>query len=151
MPEEKKRPGHKLSAWISDSLYDGLLALGYFGRQISQTDTIIKALEMLLKESNSGDNGRQKDIEWEIVGDLNDHTGDHGGLGEIEAQVGDLQELIMEKDRHIETLKSEIDKAGKDKEAIQNLYNNYMLQMQTLINRKAIEATGAKKHWWQFW
>jgi hypothetical protein len=63
MPEEKKRPGHKLSAWISDSLYDDLLALGYFGRQISQTDTIIKALEMLLKESNLGDHGRQKDSE----------------------------------------------------------------------------------------
>jgi hypothetical protein len=151
MPEEKKRPGHKLSAWISDSLYDDLLALGYFGRQISQTDTIINALEMLLNESKSGDTGRQKDGEWEIAGDQNNHIGDHRRSGEIGIQLGDLQELIKEKDRHIETLKTEIDKAGKDKEAIQNLYNNYMLQMQTLINQKAIEAPGAKKKWWQFW
>jgi hypothetical protein len=41
--------------------------------------------------------------------------------------------------------------AGQDKEAVQNLYNNYMLQMQTLINQKAIEPPGAKKPWWRFW
>ncbi len=41
--------------------------------------------------------------------------------------------------------------ACQDKEAVQNLYNNYMLQMQTLINQKAIEAPGTKKPWWRFW
>jgi hypothetical protein len=53
---------------------------------------------------------------------------------------------------HNETLKAEIERAGQDKEAIQNLYNNYMLQMQTLINQKAIEAPGAKKkRFWEIW
>ena len=59
--------------------------------------------------------------------------------------------LIEEKDRHIETLRKELEKSGQDKEAIQNLYNNYMLQMQTLINQRTIEAPGAKKQWWRFW
>jgi hypothetical protein len=36
----------------------------------------------------------------------------------------------------------------QDKEAIQNLYNNYM---QTLINQKALEVPEAKKPWWRFW
>ena len=26
-----------------------------------------------------------------------------------------------------------------------------MMQVQTLINQKAIEAPGAKKPWWRFW
>ena len=39
------------------------------------------------------------------------------------------------------------------KKELENLRmnNNYMLQMQTLINQKAIEAPGAKKQWWRFW
>ena len=41
----------------------------------------------------------------------------------------------------------------KAKENLENFKgdNNYMLQMQTLINQKAIEAPGAKKPWWRFW
>jgi hypothetical protein len=39
----------------------------------------------------------------------------------------------------------------KDKETIQGLYDNYMRQMQTLIQQKAIEAPGEKKKWWKFW
>jgi len=50
-----------------------------------------------------------------------------------------------------EILRANIEELKKDKDTIQNLYNNYMLQMQTLINQKAIEAPGAKKPWWRFW
>jgi len=158
MPEEKKRSGHKLSAWISDRLYEDLKNLGYFGISISQTETITKALELLLKESQRGDIGRQKEENREIQGDLNDYIGDIGRLGELRAQVGDLHELSKEKDKHIDTLKAELEKAEKDKEdlkttynKLQDTYNNYMAQMQTLIKQKAIESPGAKKPWWRFW
>ena len=50
-----------------------------------------------------------------------------------------------------EILRANIQELKKDKDTIQNLYNNYMLQMQTLINQRAIEAPGAKKPWWRFW
>ena len=50
-----------------------------------------------------------------------------------------------------EILLANIEELKKDKDTIQNLYNNYMLQMQTLINQKSIEAPGAKKQWWRFW
>ena len=49
-----------------------------------------------------------------------------------------------ELEKHTETLKKEL-------EDIKSVHNNYMLQMQTLINQKAIEAPGAKKPWWRFW
>jgi hypothetical protein len=50
-----------------------------------------------------------------------------------------------------EILLANVEELKKDKDTIQNLYNNYMLQMQTLINQKSIEAPGAKKPWWRFW
>src|ERR1035437_3221571 len=48
-------------------------------------------------------------------------------------------------------LLANIEELKKDKDTIQNLYNNYMLQMQTLITQKSIEVPGAKKPWWRFW
>ena len=151
MPEEKKRPGHKLSAWISDSLYGDLKNLGYFGISISQTETINRALEILLKESQKGETGGLKEGNRGTQGDLNDYMEDVGRLGELRAQVGDLQELSKEKDKHIDTLRAELEKAERDKEDLKTTYNNYFLQVQTLINQKSIEAPGSKKPWWRFW
>jgi len=36
-------------------------------------------------------------------------------------------------------------KSEKDKENLKKMHNNYFLQVQTLINQKAIEAPGVKK------
>jgi len=144
MSEEKKRSGRKLSAWISDKLYDDLQALGYFGRRISQTETLTRALELLLTESKKGD-------KREMPGDTRETVGDTGRLGELESKVGDMQELINEKDRHIKTLKTELEKSGEREENLKETHRNYMLQVQTLINQKAIEAPGAKKPFWKFW
>lgn len=49
-----------------------------------------------------------------------------------------------------ETLKRELEKARLREENFQSVQNNYMLQVQSLINQKAIEAPGVKK-WWKFW
>lgn len=151
MTEEKKRSGHKLSAWISDQLYDDLQVLGYFGRQISQTETITSALELLLTESQEGDKGEILGDIRETLGDQTIKVGDSGRLGELEIKLGDMQDIINEKDKHIETLKDELNKAERDKEDLKVTYANYFTQVQTLINQKAIEAPGAKKPWWRFW
>ncbi len=59
---------------------------------------------------------------------------------------------IEERDQYIETLKRELEKAHQDKDNIQNIYDNYMRQMQTLIQQKAIEVPGDKKKpWYKFW
>jgi len=48
-------------------------------------------------------------------------------------------------------LKAELEKSSQREEDLKQMHNNYFLQVQTLINQKAIEAPGAKKKWWQFW
>jgi fatty acid/phospholipid biosynthesis enzyme len=55
-----------------------------------------------------------------------------------------LQARNEELEKHIETVKKEL-------EDLKSMQNNYMMQMQTLINQKSIEAPGAKKPWWRFW
>jgi len=48
-------------------------------------------------------------------------------------------------------LKQKLDHALQDKEYLKKTFDNYMVQVQTLINQKAVEAPGAKKPWWRFW
>ena len=49
-----------------------------------------------------------------------------------------LQARSEELDRHNSTLKEELNKASQDKEDLKQMHNNYFLQIQTLINQKAI-------------
>jgi chromosome segregation ATPase len=67
------------------------------------------------------------------------------------SELARLQARSEELEKHNLTLKGEMEKAHQDKEALQNLYDNYMRQMQTLIQQKAIEVPGKKKKWWKIW
>ena len=58
---------------------------------------------------------------------------------------------IADLEKEIEVLLIELKKINQDKEDLKSMHNNYMLQMQTLINQKSIEVPGAKKPWWRFW
>ena len=60
-----------------------------------------------------------------------------------------LQARSEELEKHNETLKGELAKASQDKEDLKETHKNYMIQVQTLIDQKAIEAPRAKKPWWQ--
>ena len=57
-----------------------------------------------------------------------------------------LEELQV----HNDTLKNELTQTRQDKENLKKTFDNYMVQVQTLIHQKAIEAPGAKK-WYEFW
>jgi hypothetical protein len=59
------------------------------------------------------------------------------------ARVKELQD-------HNETLKKSLTKPARIKRTLR-VCNNYMVQVQTLINKKTIEALGVKKPWWKFW
>jgi len=73
-------------------------------------------------------------------------------LAKLRTRSEEKDMQIEEKDRHIDTLKRDLEQAAKDKDDIKNLYDNYMRQMQTLIQQKAIEAPGEKKKpFWKFW
>ena len=70
---------------------------------------------------------------------------------ELNARIEEKDKQIEDKDRHIESLKKELESAGQREQDLKQMHSNYMMQMQTLINQKSIEAPGAKKPWWRFW
>lgn len=55
-------------------------------------------------------------------------------------EILQIQSRHEELEKHNETLIRELEKAERDKEDLKRTYNNYFLQVQTLINQKAIEA-----------
>lgn len=84
------------------------------------------------------------------------------GFSQTDAVLAGLECLIMgdtkedngrleEAQKHIETLKNELYRANQDKQMLSDMYNSHVLQVQTLINQKSIEAPGAKKPWWKIW
>jgi hypothetical protein len=57
-----------------------------------------------------------------------------------------------ELEKHNQTLKEELAKAERNKENLRVTYANYFVQVQTLINQRAIEAPREKKRpWYKFW
>jgi chromosome segregation ATPase len=63
----------------------------------------------------------------------------------------ELELRMEEAQRQIQDLQKGLDKAEKREIYFEEMHNNYMMQMQTLINQKQIVAPGAKKPWWRFW
>jgi len=161
MPEEKKRSGRKVNAWIPDDLYYKVDDLKYK----TWTEAIVTGLEILVQKSTDkstvDDSQVQKSTDKSTVDDSQvQKSTDKSTVDDTEVQKvqlendGELRELrvqVREQREHIETLKGELEKAHLDKDNIRNLYDNYMRQMQTLIQQKAIEAPGEKKRWWKFW
>jgi predicted nuclease with TOPRIM domain len=84
---------------------------------------------------------------------LEDHNYNNSGSQEIpvlKARLEEKDKQIEELNKHNSTLKEDLDKASQDKEDLKAMHNNYFLQVQTLINQKAIKAPGKKK-WYKFW
>lgn len=125
MPDEKK----KISVIVPVSLLDRLRQQS----DLNITEATIKGLELLVDGvvNNIGSD----------VNNIQEY------LKEIEASkienIG-FKVRSEELQAHNETLKKEL-------EDFKSMHSNYMLQMQTLINQKAIEAPGAKKPWYRFW
>ena len=61
-------------------------------------------------------------------------------FSQLQARYEGLQEIIREKDRSIERLENYLNKAGQREEDLKQMHNNYFLQVQTLINQRAISA-----------
>jgi chromosome segregation ATPase len=136
MPEDKIR----VSARISKELYDICLQ-----RYDNITNAINAGLELLRTqvedEMKKNEDNSQQNEDIRRQGEDKRRTSEDRGK---EGEIFELKARVEEKERHIESLKSELDN-------LRSVHNNYMLQMQTLINQKQIEAPGAKKPWWRFW
>lgn len=111
----------KINAWIPIELYDNVVNAGY----TKFTDAIIKALELLLQDT-------------ERVHE------DTSGYELIQAENAKLKAVCDELQAHNDTLKHDL-------QTLKDIHNNYMLQVQSLINQRAIEAPGAKRQWWKIW
>jgi|SRR5271157_2336544 len=92
-----------------------------------------------VKRSKEGYTGQIKSLEEKLK-----VAPDIAEFSRLQARAEDLHD-------HNETLKKELEKAERDKDDLKTTYNNYFLQVQTLINQKFIEAPGSKKPWWRFW
>ena len=161
MPDEIRIP---VNAKIPKSLHDSLLAAVEPGRYKAKTACITEALEILLnntQEETQANNDvlqnkkteiqnleialREKYAEIQRLQSVIQEAPDPIELAQLRARYEELQ-------AHNETLKADIEKASQDKEDLKQMHNNYFLQVQTLINQKAIEAPGEKKKpKWKFW
>jgi len=122
MPNDGHQNQKKIQCWIPLETWDKIEALGYSTTAAAATAAFNKLLE------------------------------DPVNNPEISQDIPILKARLEEKDKLIETMKAEREKAERDKEDLKNTYNNYFLQVQTLINQKVIEAPGEKKKpFWMFW
>ena len=144
----------KICVWVSNDMYDNVVNAGYD----SPTVAVIKGFELLIGEAEHRQNtGNLEQVAAQITTENKDLKTEIQKLNISLQEAPDPKELIElrvrseELKKHNETLKGELAKAGQDKDDIKKTFDNYMVQVQTLINQKAIEAPGAKKHWWQFW
>jgi hypothetical protein len=157
MTEEKR----KVNSWVPVSLWEKVEKLGYN----SPTRAVCDGLELLVSGHNMEASGHQSDIPGYVLdtpGHIMDteiqalkveierlnislrEAPDPVELAQLRARYEEKDKQIDEKNRHLETLKTELGNT-------QETHRNYMMQMQTLINQKSIEAPGSKKPWWRFW
>ena len=153
MPDEIRMP---VNAKIPKSLHDSMLVAVEEVKYKDKTTCITEALEKILNNTQQEQLINTKILQSKETEIQNLESKLQTKYAEIEKLLDILRkapdpmefaQLCTKSDElyaHNETLKKEL-------EDIKNLYNNYMLQMQTLINQKAIEAPGAKKPWWRFW
>lgn len=92
-----------------------LEALGY----TSPTTAVTEAFKLLIEKSPDDPNESQQ-----IPG--------------LRATIEGLRETIKEKDRSIERLENDLTRADQREDDLKQMHNNYMLQVQSLINQKAI-------------
>jgi hypothetical protein len=141
-----------ISGKIPINLHEAMIKAVENKEYRDKTEVLNIALERLLLNNFNKLNTQQgtEDTDSVINSNIMNAT-DKIEYARLQIRLEEKENWIIELQNHNETLKKELEKAGHDKEAVQNLYNNYMLQMQTLITQKTIEAPGAKKPWWRFW
>ena len=169
MPTEEKK---KIQAWIPVSIWIQIESFGFK----SQNEAVNTAFEKLIEiqdnnQVESKENqieSKNNQIESNTINELRARLEEKDTqIEKTQRQIKNMEESLRkapdlaefarlqarseELEKHNETLKKELDKASQDKEDLKETHKNYMIQVQTLINQKAIEAPGNKKAWYKFW
>jgi chromosome segregation ATPase len=111
----------------------------------SPDKAVINALEKLVSEPELNIYGKEQEIRiQELKNGLEDEKRRNQELQK------ELELRIEEAQKQIKDLQKELEKAERREIYFEEMHNNYMMQVQTLINQKQIVAPGAKP-WWRFW
>lgn len=170
-----------ISAKIPTELYDKIQEAIKQEKYTSNTECIIEGLYLLLRnpdheniedkhllqekekeiQKRQEEVNRSKEEVRALQGEVN--RSKENSLNQIKSleeslrkapdlvEFSQLRARYEELEKHTETLKKELERSGQREEDLKTTYNNYFVQVQTLINQKAIEAPGNKKQWWNFW
>jgi len=122
----------KINVWIPGSLWKQIGSYGYE----SPTKATIAAYEALVLQEEKGSNQEVLGSSQEEVRKLQEEIRKGPDL----AEFSQLCARSEEQERHISFLKEALDKAGHREEDLKQMHNNYFLQVQTLINQRAISA-----------
>lgn len=111
----------RINAYVPADLHEQVVSKGYS----TITEAIIRGFEKLLideESTNTKEDSKEPNNGVEI---------------ELRARVESLEGQLKVKDSQISELTATMQAQA--------------VQVQTMIQQKAIEAPGAKKPWWQFW
>ena len=157
MPEEKKRFGKKVNAWIPDDLYFKVDDLKYR----TWTEAIVTGLELLVK------NPEKVQLDGnEVQESTSKSTVDESEVHKVHSEVHRVQ--IVQMQAHIETFKSQVDLLTQQlhtkDEQIEKLNENMhkqavhtqsLIQEISRLNIKSLPEAPAekevKKKWYEFW
>ena len=125
----------KTSCLVPVSLLTALNEKGYY----NQSDAIIKGLECLLREGTLN-----------LKEEVNNLREENKNLMEENENIKRRLQYIQD---HNETLKIELERANVRELNNKEMFNNHVLQVQTLINQRSIaeEKENIKKSWWKIW
>ena len=65
-------------------------------------------------------------------------------------KLAQIKTKYEELEKHNKTLKTELKSTSQREQDLKKIFDNCMVQVQSLINQKAIEVPGSKKPWWRF-
>jgi len=159
MTTEEKQ---KINVWIPGSLWKQVESLGHD----SPTKATIAAFEALVLQEAKVSNKEVLGSSQEALGSIQEelrkyqevilpnlekqvkdleNRPDPVTYAQLQARLEGLQEIVREKDRSIERLENDLKTAGQREEDLKHLHNNYMLQIQSLINQRAISAPSGSR------
>jgi hypothetical protein len=160
MPPEDHKNMKKIQCWISIATWEQIAALGYS----SPTIAVNKAFDKLLEDPRTDPavSPGIPNVSQQIPNESPEIPLLKARLEELEKHNETLvtelkrneehqQNRIEDLKNHIFSLDNQLRTKDDQLEKLNENMHKQAVHLQTLLNQKAIEASGAKKPWWQFW
>jgi len=96
------------------------------------SEAVVRGFEKLLEEKD-GTNHKEDSLK-----------SNNGLVPALENRIASLEEQLKTKDQQLEKKDTQI-------ENLTNAMQSQAINIHDMLNKKVIEAPGAKKPWWRFW